>query len=132
MASRQRRQQPQPGPNVWKIRLPADIAERVKSKAAALGAPQNRVIINELAAFPGLDQQRRLGELIGHVEVVLARYGARISGLDLTENLLSAVDAVLKAETSDALQGAVERLRVERLGLLALGEQASRKPKTGA
>jgi hypothetical protein len=44
--------------------LPTDVFERVEAKAKETGWPLNRVIINELAAFPGLEKQAKLGELI--------------------------------------------------------------------
>jgi hypothetical protein len=132
MAPRRRTQQPESQPSVWKIRLPSDVAKRVRDKASALEMPQNRVIINELAAYPRLEQTDKLAEQVRDLEVLLARYSARISGLDISENLLTAVDAILKADGAAALESAVERLRVARHGVAALAEQASRKPKTGA
>jgi hypothetical protein len=102
----------------FKLRLPPDVSDRIEQKAKAEGRPQNRVIINELASFPELEQQRGLGELVIEIQTVLARHGARIAWHDLADDLLNAVDAVLAAKTGGELQAAVERLRVGRLAML--------------
>jgi len=112
----------------YKIRLPEDVARRIEAKAESEGRPQNRVIINELSSVPQLEQTSRLAELVRDVEVVIARYGARITSIDLSHELLTAVDAVLAAEGS-ALTPAVEKLRVVRAGMLAHDQiQSKRKP----
>jgi len=100
----------------YKIRLPEDIAQRIEMKAKDEQRPQNRIIINELAAFPDLEQNTKLASLVGHMEVLLARYAAQQTVADLSKQLLSAVDAVLNAQ-GGALPAAIERLRVERLAL---------------
>jgi hypothetical protein len=97
----------------FKLRLPEDIAQRIEAKAKAEGRPINRTIINELDEFPRLEAFRDLHELNN----VLARYGARIAWLDLSEELLRAVEAVLAAEGS-AQQAAIDKLRVERNAML--------------
>jgi hypothetical protein len=76
---------------------PQDIAARIEAKAQAEGRPQNRVVINELAAIPYLERVGKLDELVRDMEVVLARHGARIAWHDLADELLQAVDAVLEA-----------------------------------
>jgi hypothetical protein len=112
----------------FKIRIPEDIAERIEAKAKAEGRPQNRVIINELAAIPDLERAARLGALVQHMEVTLAKYSGRIVSIDLTEALVAAVDAVLAAEGGGALTAAVEKLRVARAAM-KVHEQAQAKGK---
>ena len=112
-----RKKQPAPGQGrEYKIRLPEDIAQRIEMKAKDEQRPQNRIIINELAAFPNLEQTDKLAALVSHMEVVVARYAAQQTFHDLTDALLNAVDAVLAAQ-GGALPAAIERLRVERLAL---------------
>ena len=45
------------------VRLPTDVVERIEAKAKGEGRPFNRILVNELALFPHLDGQARLGEL---------------------------------------------------------------------
>jgi hypothetical protein len=130
MASRKSRP-PAHGGLEFKLRLPPDIATRIRAKAEREGRPQNRIIINELAEYPALNEVGTHAEHNREMEIILARYGARISAYDISESLLTAVDAVLKADGPVALESAVERLRVARLGMLALADQMGRKPKTG-
>jgi hypothetical protein len=114
-----RKKQPSAGQSrEYKIRLPEDVAQRIEAKAKVEGRPQNRVIINELAAYPDLEQTHKLATLVRDMEVVVARYAAQITMHDLSDALLKAVDAVLVAQ-GGALPAAVEKLRVVRHGLLA-------------
>jgi hypothetical protein len=96
------------------LRLPTDVFERVEAKAKETGWPLNRVIINELAAFPGLEKQAKLGELIRDMEVILAQYGSRITLAELSEPLLRAVDDVLAAKGDGERQARLDKLRVLR------------------
>jgi hypothetical protein len=122
-----RKKQPAPGQGrEYKIRLPEDIAQRIEAKAKVEGRPQNRIIINELASIPELEQTRQLASLVGHMEVVIARYAAQQTAADLSKQLLSAVDAVLNAQ-GGALTAAVERLRVERVSMLAHDQTRSKR-----
>ena len=116
MAPRRKKQPPLHG-REFKIRLPEDIADRIRSKAEREGRPQNRIIINELAAVPRLEQADDFATLIGAMQNTLARYGSRIAMHDLSDELLRAVDAVLKAE-GGALQATVDKLRVVRSAML--------------
>jgi hypothetical protein len=109
----------------YKVALPEDVAERIEAKAKAEGRPQNRIIINELAAFPDLETFKELAEQVSDMKTVLARYGARITSLDVSDALLVAVDAVLTAE-GGALSAAVEKLRLARDGMLAV-ERATKR-----
>jgi hypothetical protein len=108
----------------FKLRLPPDVSERIEAKAKAEGRPQNRIIINELAAYPMLERQRTFGQLIDEMEIVLARYGSRITLADLGEPVLRAVDEVLEAKTDAELQPKLDKLRVLRSTMLKLEQQA--------
>jgi len=126
-----RKKQPAPGQGrEYKIRLPEDIAQRIEAKAKVEGRPQNRIIINELASIPELEQTRQLASLVGHMEVVIARYAAQQTVADLSKQLLSAVDAVLSAQ-GGALTAAVEKLRVVRVGMLAHDQARSKRMPGG-
>ena len=70
------------------LRLPSDVLERIETKAKRERRPFNRILITELALFPHLDRQARLGELVKDMEAVLARYGSRIIVTELNEALL--------------------------------------------
>jgi hypothetical protein len=94
------RKPPEPGrtSRVY-LRLPSDVLERIEAKAKRERRPFNRILITELALFPHLDRQVRLGELVKDMEAVLARYGSRITVTELNEALLHAVDEALAART---------------------------------
>ena len=98
--------------------MPTDVVERIEAKAKGEGRPFNRILVDELALFPHLDRQARLGELVRDMESVLARYGSRITVTELNEALLHAVDEALAAETDAELQPQLERLRVIRRTML--------------
>jgi hypothetical protein len=105
----------------YKIRLPEDVARRIEAKAKAEGRPQNRIIINELAAFPDLEAAHAaVGGLQGlrdHYEVTLAKYSARIVVADLADELLRAVDMALEAGSRE-LEARLAKLRVVRSAML--------------
>jgi hypothetical protein len=106
---------PQTAPRVreYKLRLPEDVADRIEAKAKAEGRPQNRVIINELAAYPNLE---KIGELRDHVqrlEELLLQYSTRITWQDLNDELVRGVDTVLKTQGT-AQQVAIDKLRAVR------------------
>ena len=97
------------------VRLPSDVFERIDAKAKDEGRPFNRVIINELAAFPDLDRQAKLGQLINGMEVILARYEARTIIADLSDELLHTLRDVVKADDANnvgALRKGVAKVRV--------------------
>jgi hypothetical protein len=96
------------------LRLPTDVFERIEAKTKAKGWPFNRVIINELAAFPDLERLATFGELISDMEIVLARYSSRMIVADLGEPLLRAIDEVLAAKTDGERQTPLDKLRVLR------------------
>jgi hypothetical protein len=114
-----RRKPPEPGRThrVY-LRLPTDVIERIEAKAKGEGRPFNRILVSELALFPHLDRQARLGELVRDMESVFARYGSRITPIELNEALLHAVDEALAASTDAQLQLQLQRLRVIRRDML--------------
>jgi hypothetical protein len=113
------RKPPEPGrTNRVYMRLPTDVFERIEAKAKREGRPFHRIIVDELALFPHLDQQARLGELVRDMETVLARYGARITVTEVNVGLLHAVDQALAARTDGQLQRQLDRLRVIRHSML--------------
>jgi hypothetical protein len=101
----------------YKLRLPPDVSKWVEQRAKDTGWPQNRVIINGLASIDQLEKIRNFGEVLEDLKVIVARQGARIAWLDLSDELLSAVDAVLKAEGS-AREAAIDNLNVVRSAML--------------
>jgi len=102
----------------FKLILSPDVSKRIEAKAKAEGRPQSRIILNELSAFPDLQKQSRLGELVDHMETTLARYSARIVATDLGDALLQAIDSVLEAKTDGELTSRIDRLRHLRAAML--------------
>ena len=100
------------------LRLPTDVFERIEGKTKEKGWPLNRVIINELAAFPDLEKHAKLGELVRDMEVILARYSSQQAMAELGEPLLRAVDQLLAAKTDSERQMQLDRLRVLRSNML--------------
>ena len=100
------------------LRLPGDVFARLEAKAKASIWPFNRIVINELAAYPRLESDARRGELNDHIETLLARYGSRLTAADLSDALLHAVDRVLAAKSDSELRSAVDKLRVVRREML--------------
>ena|SRR5271165_893326 len=113
------RKPPEPGrTNRVYMRLPTDVFERIEARAKGEGRPFHRIIVDELALFPHLFRQARLGELVRDMETVLARYGSRITVTEVNEALLLAVDEALAARTDGQLQAQLDRLRVIRRTML--------------
>jgi hypothetical protein len=106
-----------PSPISWP-RSARDVGDWIDAKAKAEGRALNHVIINAMAEYPSLKRFRDFATLIGDMETVLARYGARIAAHDLADEMLNAIDAVLKAEGGSTLQAAVERMRVVSAAML--------------
>jgi hypothetical protein len=98
----------------YKLRLPRDVAARIKSKAEAEGRPQNRIIINELAEYPGLKDVGELREQVGDLGALLLKYSARLTWQELSDELLSTVDALLKTTQGAAQQVALDKLSAVR------------------
>jgi hypothetical protein len=106
------------------LRLPTDVFQRIEAKTKEKGWPFNRVIINELVAFPELEKVTELGEQITDMKVTLARYGSRITLADLGEPLLRAVDDVLEAKTESERQRGLDKLRVLRAEMVKFEKTA--------
>jgi hypothetical protein len=101
----------------YKLRLPPDVSAWVEQRAKDTGWPQNRVIINGLASLDYLEKLRGIGELYEEMKVWNARQSARIAWLDLSDELLKAVDAVLKSQGA-AREAAIDQLSVTRTAML--------------
>jgi hypothetical protein len=106
------------------LRLPIDVFQRIEAEAKKTGSPFNREVINELAEFPRLKQLATLGELIGDMEVILARYGSRSTLGEINEALVSAVDEMLASRTDGEQQRGLDKLRVLRAEMLKLEQTA--------
>ena len=126
MAPRRKHAIAPPSGREFKLRIPEDVASRIEAKAKTEGRPQNRVIINELAATPYLERAGDLAALIEDMKITLARQGARIVWHDLSDELLNAVDAALEAQGS-ALLAAMDKIRVIRAGMLIHTEGKRKK-----
>jgi hypothetical protein len=99
----------------FKVILPEDISERIEMQAKAEGKPQSRIIINDLARIPDLDERSRLEELVGNMDSILARYAARIISADLTDDLLRTLREMVKADDANnigLLRAKVAKVRV--------------------
>ena len=102
----------------FKVILPPDISEWIEREAREEGRPQSRIIINHLSRVPYLDRQAKLGELIRDMETTLAKYGSRITQIELNEALLRALDQALAAGSEAQRQPPLDRLRVIRRAML--------------
>jgi hypothetical protein len=94
----------------YKLRLPEDIATRIEHKAEAEGRPQNRVIINELAEYPDLKKIGELREHVADLEALLLKYSVRLTWQELSDELISTVDELLKTTQGAAQQVAFDKL----------------------
>jgi hypothetical protein len=114
-----RKQKPAPSkPRPFKLYLPEDVGARIVAKAEAKGWPQNRVIINELAAYPQLEEIGTLREQVAAIADLLARHSSRLQTHDLSEQLLQAIDAALAAKGPAQQQAALDGVRVIRSQML--------------
>jgi|RhiMethySRZTD1v2_1073278.scaffolds.fasta_scaffold597900_1 hypothetical protein len=100
------------------LRLPTDVFRFVEARAAEKQWPLNRAIINLLASIPHLETARTQEQVLQEMQIVLARYGSRITSADLSEPLRRAVDDVLAAHTDGEQQARLDRLRVLRSEML--------------
>jgi hypothetical protein len=91
------------------LRLPEDVADRIEAKAKAEGRPQNRIIINELAAYPRLEKIGEFDEHVEHFKILLLKYSARIEWQELAEQLLAGVEEVINT------QGATQQVAIDKL-----------------
>ena len=99
------------------LRLPQDIVERIDAEAKRQGRPFNRIVINELSLVPWWKEQAKLGQLVQNMEVVLAKYGARVDVANIGQELLMAIDDALAAETDSQLQSRLDKVRVLRTSM---------------
>ena len=102
---RKKRRAPGEGHKVH-LRLPADVFRLVEARAAKEHWPLN------------LETARTQEQVLQDMQIVLARYGSRITSADLSAPLLRAVDDVLAANTDGELQARLDRLRVLRADML--------------
>jgi hypothetical protein len=72
-----------------------------------------------------MERAAKLEDLIRQLETVILRHSARITWLDLSHELLAAVDGVLAAEGAE-LHAAVDKLRIVRRAI-TLTEQAQKR-----
>jgi hypothetical protein len=86
----------------------------VEARAKKEGWPLNRAVINLLASIPHLEKARAQEEVLQEMQIVLSKYGARVTLADLGEPILRAVDEVLNAQTDGELRSRLDRLRVLR------------------
>jgi hypothetical protein len=100
------------------LRLPTELMELVEARSKKDGTPINRAVINLIASIPALEKRRTQEETLEQMQIVLARYGARVTLADLGEPLLRAVDDVLAAKTDGELQARLDKLRVLRTEML--------------
>ena len=100
------------------LRLPTDVMKLVEAKAAKEQWPLNRAIINLLASIPHLEKARLQEEVLHDTQILLARFGSRLTSADLSGPLLRAVDDVLAAKADGELQAGLDRLRVLRSDML--------------
>jgi hypothetical protein len=107
----------------FRLRLPPDLSEEIEKESVESGVPQNRIIINRLARFAHDSKAATMDSMIGHMETLLARYGAQMHGVELGRELLQAVDQILDAKPNE-VQARVEGLRVVRRAMRGI-EQAT-------
>lgn len=110
----------------FKVILPEDISKWIEQQAEDEGRPQSRIIINHLSRIPDLEKRGRLDDLIGHLEVIVARESARITIADLSDELLRAIDGLLEATNDSDLRARTENLRVIRAAMLKAGQAAKK------
>jgi hypothetical protein len=101
----------------YHFRLPEDVADRLEKKAKAENRSINRIAINELAAYPNLERYLDFANQLEDLKILIARYSARITQIEMTEGILRAVDDVLEAKAGD-LQSRVDRLRALRAAMV--------------
>jgi len=87
------------------LRLPTDVFERIEAKAKRAGRPFHRIVVDELSLFPHLDREARFGKLVRDMEIVLARYGSRLTVTEVNEALMRAVDEALAASCKSSSIG---------------------------
>ena len=105
----------QPAFREYKLRLPAEVADRIAAKAQAAGKPQSRVIVDELTVFGPRENLRSLNETVEDLKVMVARYSARIIAVDLKDDVMRTLREALLADDANnlgELRAKLSRLRV--------------------
>src|SRR5262249_45347918 len=87
----------------FKVILPPDISDRFEKQAKDEGQTKSRIINNDLARIPYLDQQAKLGELVRNMDDLLTRHSARETVAELTKELLSTLREMVKADEADRI-----------------------------
>ncbi len=105
------------------LRLPTDVFERLEAKTKQKGWPLNRTINAELAEYPDLEELKKLGALVSDMEVILARYGAQQTLVEVSKELLVAVDEVLASRTDGELQARLDKLRALRAAMVKTAKE---------
>jgi hypothetical protein len=100
------------------FRLPDDVADRLEKKAKDENRSINRIVINELAEHPDLERYRDFAHQLEDLKILVARYGARIIGIEQNDAVLHAIDEVLAAKSGGELQSRLDQLRVLRANML--------------
>ena len=100
----------------YKLRLPAPTANRVAAKAQATGRPQSRVITDILNAAGPQEDLRSLDAMLGDLNVMIARYSARIIAVDLRDDVMTALREALKADEANDI--GLVRQKLARLRVL--------------
>jgi hypothetical protein len=95
----------------FRLRLPRDLSDEIEKESAVSGIPQNRIIINRLAAFGQNNKAASMDSLLNHLETLLARYGTRLNSVELAEDLARAANEVVNAKAAE-LPAKVDKLRV--------------------
>jgi hypothetical protein len=91
----------------FKVRLPPEISKRIEDEAAKEGCSQSKIIVEDLRDIPDLRSQATALDLVGDMEHMLRRYGARLTYAELTDELLFAIRAADEANTA----GKISELR---------------------
>ena len=114
---RKKRRAPGEGHKVH-LRLPADVFRLVEARAAKEHLAVKSGDYQFAGEHPHLETARTQEQVLQDMQIVLARYGSRITSANLSAPLLRAVDDVLAANTDGELQARLDRLRVLRADML--------------
>jgi hypothetical protein len=108
----------------FRIRLPLDLAQEVEKEVVDSGLPRNRVVINRVARGGHNSKTATLESLIRDMETLLARYSSQQSSVELSKDLLRAVDEILDARPNE-VQARVEGLRVVRRAMSGIEQDTT-------
>jgi len=122
MLRRPNRSPAPPRAREYKVRLPADLADRVEARAKAETWPQNRTVINLLARYFDLENIGTLVEHLGHLDNMILKYSSRIEWQELTEEFLQIANEVVTTK------GAAREVAIDKLNAAL---KAMQKHKAG-